>query len=145
MEKIYYITLCVMLLAGCEYPGARVGSPQEVQQCLAVAESAAPAFASREGLERVREGAPGVIRQLHGSVAVADATGAPRWTSVGEATSRIDLTRGVVYLGRMDDLYAELGKWYFYPPEYVPGVSRLDDIKWQRRLVRFERACRDQE
>ncbi|MCZ7649219.1 MAG: hypothetical protein M5U26_28850 [Planctomycetota bacterium] len=61
------------------------------------------------------------------------------------AVARIDLNNGIVYLGRKTpmDLYTELGKWFFYAPDYRWGQQRLEDLKMLRRAERFARFCLD--
>jgi len=62
---------------------------------------------------------------------VARATMQPQQEAMGEAVSRSNLRRGVVYLGRStpEDLYVELGKWFFYEEGYKWGQNRAADLR----------------
>jgi hypothetical protein len=60
--------------------------------------------------------------------------------------ARINLSRGVVMLGRKtpEDLYVELGKWYLYPEDYRWGQNRGQDMAMLKRAEAFASFCLDQ-
>jgi hypothetical protein len=109
------------------------------------AERLAPLFAEREGLAVQRAGLPRRAELFDSPEGVAAVTGMPRFEAAGEAVARMDLNEGIVYLGRncAEDVYAELGKWFFYEPRFVWGRSRGDDERHVRLIERFAGFCLD--
>lgn len=109
------------------------------------AEQLAPLFAAKEGLAVHRAGLPRRAELFDSPEGVAAVTGQPRFEAAGEAVARMDLTEGIVYLGRNNaaDVYCELGKWFFYEPQFVWGRSRGDDERHVRLIERFARFCLD--
>lgn len=95
------------------------------------AKEAAPRWAKARGVELARDGAPTqiiVYDSLHEMNADLDC---PDQEYDGLVTARIDLDRGIIYLGRLNrrDLYVEMGKWAAYPVGYEWGLDRAADLK----------------
>lgn len=103
----------------------------------------AAAFAEKENVTLQRTSLPGRVEIFLDPSGVAKATGCPARENGMLAVARIDLVNGCVYLGRRtpEDLYTELGKWFYYGPDYQWGKSRLEDIKMLRLAERFARFC----
>lgn len=106
----------------------------------------AQAFAEKENTRVYRDCLPASLQLYLDPSGVAHATGQPRYEGGGEAVGRIDLRNGVVYLGSANPkvLYAELGKWFFYEPNYHWGQNRTEDRKRMYLAMRFARYCLDQ-
>ena len=109
------------------------------------AEQLAEAFAKQEGLTVQRTGMPTQVMVFQSPEGVARATMQPRQDGLGEAVARINLNRGVVYLGRStpEDLYVELGKWFFYETSYKWGQDRSADQQHLQLAERFAKFCMD--
>ena len=102
-------------------------------------------FATRRGIAIQRQVLPGRVELLDGPGGVAEATGKPRLERLGEAVARVDLRRGIVYLGRKtpEDLYVELGKWLFYEHTYRWGRNHCEDRRHLRIAEDFAKFCLD--
>jgi hypothetical protein len=100
-------------------------------------------FAKQEDLKILREGVPGQFMLFKTPEGVAQATLLPLQDALGLVVSRTNLRRGVVYLGRStpEDLYVELGNWFFYSAEYRWGSDRIADERILRLTERFARFC----
>lgn len=132
---------------------AALSSPQldEKQQAMIAwhyrnAARLAQAFAEKEDVRVYRDQLPASLQLYLDPSGVAHATGQPRYEGGGEAVGRVDLRNGVVYLGSANPkvLYAELGKWFFYEPNYHWGQNRTEDRKRMYLAMRFARYCLDQ-
>jgi hypothetical protein len=110
------------------------------------AERLSVVFAKREGLVVFGAGLPSRVELFRSPEGVARATGRPRWEELGEAVARINLARGIVYLGRKDpeDLYVELGKWFFYDPRTRWGMDPEEDARRLALAEKFARYCLDE-
>lgn len=106
----------------------------------------AQSFAAAEQTRVQRQILPGRVEVCDSPAEVAQATGRPAHERLGEVVARMDLRRGIVYLGRKtcEDLYVELGKWLYYEPTFRWGVNRSEDQKRLQLAERFARYCLDE-
>lgn len=105
----------------------------------------AAAFAQKEGISIQRDTLPAKVEVFKNTDGVAEATGLPKNERLGTVVARMDLRRGIVYLGRTtpEDLYVELGKWLYYAPGYRWGQDAAADRKQLDRAERFAAFCLD--
>jgi len=102
-------------------------------------------FARKEGVAIARRALPGRVELFKNPSALARATGLPEQDRLGQAVARVDLRRGIVFLGRNtpEDLYVELGKWLFYEPGYRWGQNVSSDRSRLDLAERFASFCLD--
>lgn len=107
------------------------------------AASLAEAFAKQEGLSIQRSALPARVEIFKNPDGVAAATGLPQSERLGEVVARMDLSQGIVYLGRStpEDLYVELGKWLFYERGYRWGQDEAADRKHLALAEKFAAFC----
>jgi hypothetical protein len=103
-------------------------------------------FARENNLTIVRDVLPGRVNMLSSTAEVAEMTKRPEMDRLGLVVARIDLTQGIVYLGRSNtqDLYMELGKWFFYQPQYSWGKDLKADQEHQAMIKAFAVRCMEQ-
>lgn len=103
----------------------------------------AKAFSQETGITIYRHKLPSRIIACDGPSGVARATGLSTSDRLGEVVARVTMVRGVVFLGRprTDDLYVELGKWFFYEPDYKWGKDLEQDRKHLDMAERFAEFC----
>ena len=106
----------------------------------------AEVFAQEKNLKIVRDVLPSRVNMLSSTAEVAEMTKRPEMDRLGLVVARIDLTQGIVYLGRSNaqDLYMELGKWFFYQPQYSWGKDLKADQDHQALIKAFAVRCMDQ-
>jgi len=126
-----------------QYP-LSVESQQKLVEQYGVASKTARSFARTEKLALQRTDLPDRLVLCHSPQALGDLTGTPIAQYGGAVVARVDLNRGIVYLGRRDpsDLYVELGKWFFYDRKQRWGRNRKADLRRLDMAERFASACR---
>ena len=104
-------------------------------------------FAKKHGLRVVRQKLPNRVEIFGSTGELADAMMMPTKEYGCKVVARIDLQMGVVFLGRSDteDLYVELGKWFFYAANYQWGHNRRQDMAMLNVAERFADFCMDKD
>jgi len=102
-------------------------------------------FAEKRGLSVVRETLPTRLEIFSSTRELSAMTYMPEQEYGCKVVARINLSRGMVMLGRKspEDLYVELGKWYFYPVGYRWGQNRSRDMSMLKRAESFASFCLD--
>lgn len=100
-------------------------------------------FSKVQHLNIIRDTLPRHIYLLSTPSEVAERTRRPEYDRLGHVVARIDLTVGIIYLGRSNvyDLYLELGKWFFYEPDYRWGKDINTDREHLAIITAFAKFC----
>lgn len=102
-------------------------------------------FAKKHGLPIARTSMPTRVEIFGSTKELAAMTYMPETEYGCKVVARVNLSNGMVMLGRNtpEDLYVELGKWFFYPQGYRWGQDRGQDMTMLKRAEAFASFCLD--